>query len=131
MNTDIVLTASTASQGINPALSSFAGIIGYLLLAFFLGKVFEKAGEPLWKAFVPVYNGIVLLRLVGFSGWFILLYLVPIVNIVLHVIVALRLGKAFSKSTVFSIFLLWLFSLIGYIIVGFDDSRYDKARATA
>lgn len=35
-----------------------------------------------------------------------------------------RLGKAFGKSGVFSVFLLWLLSIIGYVVCSYDTSTY-------
>ena len=61
------------------------------------------------------------------SGWFVLLYLIPIVNIVMSIIVAIKLGKNFGKGGAFSFFLLWLFSFIGYFIIGFGSAQYRRA----
>jgi hypothetical protein len=84
-----------------------------------------------WLAIIPIVNLFVLTKIAGFSYWMGLLYLIPIVNIILHIIVALRVGKGFGKGAAFSIFLLWLFSFIGYLILGFGSDTYDKARITA
>ena len=64
------------------------------------------------------------LKIVGRPMWWILLLLIPFVNIVVLVIVLLDLGKSFGKSTAFSIFGLIVFSLIGYFILGFGDDKY-------
>ena len=50
MNT-IILAAESSSQ--NPIPSTIGAIIGYVLVGIFLGKVFAKAGEESWKAWVP------------------------------------------------------------------------------
>ena len=55
----------------------------------------------------------------------------PITNLVFAILLALRLGRVFGKDGVFSFFLLFLFSLIGYIVLAFDSSRYDRSRADA
>ncbi len=36
-------------------------------------KIFEKAGEAGWKAIIPIYNVIVLLRISGKPWWWIFL----------------------------------------------------------
>ena len=51
-----------------------------------------------------------------------MLYRAPVVNIVIGIIVALEVGKAFGKSTAFSIFLLIIFSLIGIPILGYGQA---------
>lgn len=87
-------------------------------------KIFTKAGEAGWQSIVPIWNYIVLLRVVGRPAWWLLLMFVPFVGIVVSVIVALDLGKSFGKSTVFSVFGLILFSLVGYLILGFGSDEY-------
>ena len=86
--------------------------------------VFTKAGKPGWAAIIPIYNIWVLLQIVGRPGWWIILLLIPFVNIVVSIIVMLDLAKSFGKSQLFGIVALWLFSLIGYLILGFGDAKY-------
>ena len=113
--------------------SIFSGTTGlialvfYILVAVGLWKVFTKAGYPGILAIIPFVNLVFLVKIAGMSGWFALLYLVPIVNLVLAIIVAFKLGARFGKGGVFSFFLLLLFPYIGYLILGFGDSRYSKA----
>ncbi|WP_439594226.1 DUF5684 domain-containing protein [Microbacterium sp.] len=107
------------------------GLAWYVLLVVALWKVFTKAGYPGWLAIIPIVNTFVLVKVAGFSAWLGLLYLIPIVNIVFHIIVSLRIGKGFGKGAAFSIFLIWLLSAIGFLILGFGSDTYDKARITA
>ena len=113
--------------------SIFSGTTGlialvfYILVAVGLWKVFTKAGYPGILAIIPIVNLIFLVKIAGMSGWFALLYLIPIVNLILAIIVAFKLGARFGKGGVFSFFLLFLFPYIGYLILGFGDSRYSKA----
>jgi hypothetical protein len=129
----IALTSITQQADVT-ALSTTYGVIGlivYIVTVIALWKVFTKAGHAGWLAIIPIVNLFVLTKIAGFSYWMGLLYLIPIVNIILHIIVALRVGKGFGKGAAFSIFLLWLFSFIGYLILGFGSDTYDKARITA
>lgn len=103
-------------------------IVIYLVFSFILSKVFAKAGKPAWAAFVPVYNGWVMFEIGGKPGWWILAGLIPfvggLISLVLYLIVSLEIAKRFGKSSVFGIFGLWLFSLVGYAILAFDGSKY-------
>jgi hypothetical protein len=129
----IALSSITQQADVN-GLSTTYGVIGfivYVITVIALWKVFTKAGHAGWLAIIPIVNLFVLTKIAGFSYWLGLLYLIPIVNIVLHIIVALRVGKGFGKGVGFSIFLLWLFSFIGYLILGFGSDTYDKSRITA
>jgi hypothetical protein len=87
-------------------------------------KIFVKAGQPGWAAIIPIYNVYIMLKIIGRPGWWILLFFVPLVNFIVSIVVALDLGKSFGKDPVFSIVLLWLFSIIGYLILGFGSDKY-------
>lgn len=87
-------------------------------------KIFAKAGKPGWAAIIPIYNIIIMLEIIGRPWWWLLLMFIPFVNIVISVVVAIDLGKAFGKDPVFSVILLWFFSIIGYLILGFGKDKY-------
>ncbi len=113
-----------------------AGILGFLAGLWLLWlvfvifniiagwKVFEKAGEPGWKIFIPFYNTYTLFRIAGRNGWGVLLLLIPLVNIVVSIMVMLDLAKHYGKSTAFGIFGLIIFQPIGMLILGFGDTKY-------
>jgi Family of unknown function (DUF5684) len=91
-------------------------------------KVFVKAGKPGWAAIVPIYNVVVLLEIAGKPLWWVLLFLIPIVNIVMAVIVGIAVAKAFGKSDAFGIGL-GLLGFIFYPILGFGDAQYQGAQS--
>jgi hypothetical protein len=57
-------------------------------------------------------------------GWWLILFFIPIVNLIIHLIVALNLAKSFKRSTAFGIFFLWLLPIIGFLVLGFGKSKY-------
>jgi len=89
-----------------------------------LWKIFVKAGQPGWAAIIPIYNMYIMLKVIGRPGWWIILFFIPFVNFIITIVMALDLGKAFGKDAGFSIVLLWLFSIIGYLILGFGKAEY-------
>jgi hypothetical protein len=95
-----------------------------LFCIFVYWKVYVKAGKPGWAAIIPIYNLYVLLKIVDRPGWWLLLFLIPFVNVVVAAIVAVDLAHSFGKSTMFGIFGLWLFSIIGYAMLGFGSAKY-------
>lgn len=109
--------------------------IGMLVFAIIMiagmWRVFTKAGQPGWAAVIPFYNIYILLKIVGKPGWWLVLYFVPLVNLIVSIIVALELAKAFGKSQVFGILLVWLLSPIGVLILGFGSAQYKMAKAPA
>jgi hypothetical protein len=106
--------------------ASIISLVLAVLMIIALWKVFTKAGEPGWASIVPFYNTYVLFRIAGFNPWLFLLLLIPIVNVVMAIIVAIKLGAAFGKSGVWSFFLLVVFSVVGYLILGFGSATYRR-----
>lgn len=86
-------------------------------------KVFAKAGKPGWAVIVPIYNLIVILEITGRPIWWVLLMFIPFVNIVVGIIIALDMAKAFGKSPLFGVGLI-LLPMIFYPILGFGDAKY-------
>ncbi len=89
-----------------------------------LWRVFQKAGRPGWAAIIPIYNVYTLIKVGGFHGALTILYYIPIVGIIVHLVVSIGVAKNFGKSGAFGFFLLWLLSLIGLLILGFGKAQY-------
>jgi hypothetical protein len=120
-----VSTALIATQATyNPTASIIGGLIGYILMVVALWPVFTKAGWPGWAAIIPIYNTYVLVKIAGYHGALVILFFIPIANIVMAIIVALGIGRAFGKSGAFSFWLLWVLSIIGYLIIGYGSATY-------
>jgi len=101
-------------------------LVVYLLVAVAAWKMFSKAGYFGLLALIPIVNLIVLLKIAGYSAWLVLLYVIPIVNIVFAIFVAVRVGANFGKGGFFSVLWLWLFPVVGYLVIGFGDARYRR-----
>jgi hypothetical protein len=86
-------------------------------------KVFEKAGQAGWKVIIPIYNIYIMLKIVGRPGWWLILFLIPLVNIVVWIILLVDMSKSYGHGVGFAlglIFLGWIF----WLILGFGESRY-------
>ena len=92
-------------------------------------KMFEKAGKPGWAAIVPIYNIFVLIQIAGKPGWWIILCLIPIVNIIVWLLVSLGVAQNFGKGTLFGIGL-FLLAVIFYPILGFGDDQYQPGTSS-
>ena len=131
-----MLTLLLQNDGANAlaggAMAMFGGMMLLIWLAvvivFVVGmwKTFEKAGQPGWAVLVPFYNVYVLLKIAGRPGWWLLLCLIPLVNIAIAVVVAIDVAKAFGQSALFGVLLLFLLSGIGYLVLGFGNYRYAR-----
>jgi hypothetical protein len=106
---------------------SGVGVVVYLavvvLLIAALWRVFTKAGRPGWGAIIPIYNAYLLCKIAGKPGWWLLLFFIPIVNIVFVILVYHGISKAFGHGGGFTVGLL-LLSFIFIPILGFGSSEY-------
>lgn len=114
----------------NPARMFFTGpflLFGCAILVLLivgLWKLFVKAGHPGWACLIPIYNIYIMLKIAGRPGWWLLLLFIPLVNVVINVIIAIDIAKAFGESGVFGFFLNFLLGGIGYVILGFGNYQY-------
>jgi hypothetical protein len=101
-------------------------VIYIALTVFFVAtywRIFTKAGKPGWASLIPFYNTYVVLKIVGRPGWWLLLFLIPIVNIVILVLVSIDMAHSFGKRGGFVVGLI-LLPIIFYPILAFGDARY-------
>jgi uncharacterized protein DUF5684 len=105
------------------------GFFGLLILAIVIlviasfWVVFTKAGQPGWASIVPIYNLIILLTIARKPLWWVLLMLIPLVNIVIAIIVAIEVAKNFGKSSGFGLGLA-LLPFIFYPMLAWSDAQY-------
>jgi uncharacterized membrane protein YoaK (UPF0700 family) len=104
----------------------FLAIIIVMIAAMW--KIFTKPGEPGWAAIVPIYNIIVLLKISGKPLWWLILLIIPVVNFVVGIIVALGLAERFGKGGGFGVGLA-LLPFIFYPILAFSDAAYVGPKA--
>ncbi|QDV44237.1 hypothetical protein Enr13x_40990 [Stieleria neptunia] len=114
------------------------GVVGLLILLIQLviivvivaglWKTFEKAGKPGWGAIIPIYNVVLLLEIAGRPIWWIVLMLIPLVNIIVAIVISIDIAKNFGKGAGFGIGLAFL-GFIFYPILGFGDAQYQRVAA--
>ena len=62
-------------------------------------KLFVKAGRKAWEAFIPVYNGIVLMQIINRPKYWILLLFIPVINLFLFPIIWIETLRTFGKKS--------------------------------
>ena len=130
-----IIHASNLFASWSPAKNSTIFILGAVFVVACVivaiaaqWKVFVKAGRPGWAAIIPIYNSWVLFEISGKPGWWALIGIIPYVGwlilLVLLIIAMLELAKRFGQTTLFAIFGLIIFQIVGFIILGFGDAEY-------
>lgn len=123
-------TASSVDAGTMAGVLAFMGTFWLIMLVVMvimfiaMWRIFVKAGKPGWAVLIPIYNTIVLLEIVERPLWWVILYFVPIANLVVQIIVSLDLARKFGKSVLFAVLGLVL-TPIGFLVLGFDKSEYN------
>lgn len=73
----------------------------------FLGtwKLYEAAGRKRWQAAIPVYNAIVLMKIIGRPTWWTLLLFIPIINLIMFPVIWVETLRSFGKRSSLDTFL--------------------------
>jgi signal peptidase I len=97
-------------------MTAYQWFVFFLLVQIihFLGtwKLYEAAGKKRWQAAVPVYNSIVLMKIIGRPTWWTLLLFIPIINLIMFPVVWVETLRSFGKRSSLDTFL-------GVITLGF------------
>lgn len=82
----------------------------------FLGtwKLYKKAGRQAWEALVPVYNAVVLMKIIRRPWWWVILLFLPIINLIMIPVVWVETIRSFGRNNTADT-LLVLFTLGFYI----------------
>jgi hypothetical protein len=115
--------AAAGAIGLVALFFIFIWVALAILMIASMWKIFVKAGQPGWAALIPIYNIYVLLQVAGKPGWWLILMLIPVVNFIIGILVAVAVAARFGKGAGFAIGLL-LLPMIFYPILGFGSAQY-------
>jgi hypothetical protein len=113
----------------NGGLLFIVFVILYVVICLPLMGVFAKGSQPGWAAFVPIYNTLILLKLVGRQWWWLLLFLIPFIGWIFAIIVMYDLSRSFGHGGGFTVGLVllgWIFLMILWL----GSSEYRGPAAT-
>ena len=102
--------------------------VAIIMIASFW-KIYDKAGQPGWTSIIPIYNLYILMKILGRSGWLLLLFFVPLVNLCAWIWAMWELGGCFGRGPGFRIGL----ALLGVIfapLLAFGPDSYQGPTAT-
>jgi len=122
------LAQDTEITHVNPAgLMAMSGflvvcflltVVGYVYMALALQTIATKTKtENPWLAWIPVVNLVLMLNIGRKPLWWILLMLIPVVNIVVAIIVWMAIAEARGKPGWWGIVL--ILPLVGIIVPGY------------
>ena len=104
-------------------MNSIISLAICILTLVSMWKIFEKAGRQGWEGIIPFYNLYVLILIINKPVWWVIMYFIPLVNIVFAFLTFIELAKKFGQGVGFGIGL----TLLGFIflpILAFGDAKY-------
>ncbi|HIB46800.1 MAG TPA: signal peptidase I [Flavobacteriaceae bacterium] len=83
---------------------SWTGWLLFILIVqviHFLGtwKLYRNAGRKAWEAAVPVYNAVVLMKIINRPWWWTLLLFIPIVNLIMFPVIWVETLRSFGRNS--------------------------------
>lgn len=98
----------------------------------FLGtwKLYIKAGRKAWEALIPIYNAVILMKIINRPIWWVILLFIPIINLLMFPVIWIETSRSFgfntNKDTILSVATLGFYSFyINYA----TDAKYIEERS--
>lgn len=98
-------------------LHSFWGLAVYVWVALTLYVIAQKTGTSnAWLAWIPIANLYLMCKVAGMSGWWTILFFVPLANLVLAIIVWMEIARARNRPSWLGI--LMIIPVVNLIVAG-------------
>jgi signal peptidase I len=70
-------------------------------LVHFIGtwKLYVKAGRKSWEAAIPIYNAIVLMKIINRPKWWVFLLFIPIINLLMFPVIWVETIRSFGRNS--------------------------------
>ena len=100
---------NTQSMG---AVGLIINLAIYAFMAYSLQTIANKTGtDNSWMAWVPILNLVLMIKIADEPVWWVLLMIIPIVNIYFAIRILVEMSQARGRSGWFAVLLILLFSL--------------------
>jgi hypothetical protein len=103
-------------MGMNYGMKLIFALAIYILYSIPMYLLTVKANyDNAFFAFVPLLNIILMINIAGMSGWFVLLYLIPVVNVIFGLYITFKFYASYENG-IMVFFILIITSFIGGFI---------------
>ena len=108
-------------------------------IVHFLGtwKLYIKAGRKGWEAAIPIYNAVILMKIINRPWWWTLLLFIPIINLIMFPVIWVETIRSFGRHSTWETILviltggLYIFYLNYVADVTYIEDRSLKPRTAA
>jgi len=110
-------------------MTFFQWFIFFLIIQFVHGigtwKLYKLCGYKSFFAFIPIYNAVILMKIIKRPWWWVILLFIPIINLLIIPVIWVETVRSFGKDKFIDIFLVLLsFGLYIYSINYSKNSDY-------
>lgn len=115
-------------------MTLFQWFIFFLIIqvVHFLGtwKLYKQAGRQAWEALIPVYNAVILLKIINRPWWWVILLFVPIINLIMFPVVWVETCRSFGRHSTTDTWLAFLtLGLYIFYVNYVADTKYIEDRS--
>lgn len=114
------------------ALTELLIIFLIVQVIHFLGtwKLYIKAGRKPLEAAIPIYNAVVLMKIINRPTWWVILLFIPVINLIMFPVIWVETLRSFGKnSTLDTILGVVTFGFYIYVVNYVEDVKYIKDRS--
>ena len=93
-------------------------------------KLYKRAGYKPWQAAIPIYNALILMKIINRPRWWVFMFFIPIINLIIFPVVWVETARSFGKRSTTDTFLTLIsFGLYIYTINYNDELEHIKGRS--
>jgi signal peptidase I len=103
----------------------------FIQVIHFLGtwKLYIKSGRKAWEAAIPIYNAIVLMKIINRPKWWVMLLFIPVVNLLMFPVIWIETIRTFGfYKRLDSLLVIVTLGLYIFYINYATDTTYNKNR---
>lgn len=127
----LIVVGALVESARGPLLAAGGALICLTVIVTFLAGwwgMFTKAGKPGWAVLIPFWNIWVMCEVAGRPGWWMVLLLIPVVGVVIGIMLAIDLAKAFGRGVGTILGLIFL-PVVFIPILGLGESQWSPGEA--
>ncbi|APS39380.1 signal peptidase I [Salegentibacter sp. T436] len=93
-------------------------------------KLYQKAGRQAWEAAIPIYNAVILMKIINRPWWWVILLFIPIVNLIMFPVIWVETIRSYGRhSTTDTILAIITLGFYIYYINYATDVKYIEDRS--
>ena len=85
-------------------------------------KLYQRAGFKAWQAAIPIYNALILMKIINRPIWWVVMFFMPIINLIIFPVVWVETARSFGRRSALDTFLV-IFTLGLYLYWFNYDNR--------